>query len=265
MFVNYRKTDSLGHLAPFLEHLKVYYSAEDGTSGGKTASKSSRKDLKHEDTICVYKLTATPETVEQYGYQLEFTYPIINEAFDSLSLISINPRQQESPMGYKVIPDSVNIRKFTIMPEGKLLPGYDYVLKLPHRKFRDINGYYNDSTKVKVALPTDEKLSTLNLVLTGVNQKYIVDFLPEKRDKVLRQYVIDSDCTLSFPYLKAATYCIRITEDVNRNSIVDSGSLLEHRQPEKVKFFKLNDDFRIKIMESAEVDQAVDLAELFKD
>lgn len=264
MYVNYRKTDSLGRLKPFLEHVKVYYQAENGSSGS-TASKSSRKDIKHEDTLCVFTLAAEPSTVEQVGYQLEFKYPIINEAFDSLSLRSINPRQQEERMGFKVLPDSTNIRKFTIMPSGRLLPGYDYILKVPHRMFRDINGFYNDSTEVKVALPTDEKLSTLNVHLSGVSQKYIIDLLTDKRDKILRQYVIDKDCSLVFPYLQAGTYCIRITEDLNRNSIVDSGALLEHRQPEKVKFFKLNDDFRFSVMESAEIDQEINLAELFQD
>ena len=168
-------------------------------------------------------------------------------------------------MAYRLIPDSTNIRKYTVMPEGRLLTGYDYILKVPHRKFRDINGYYNDSTQVKVSLPNDDKLSTLNLILTGVKQKYIVDFMNEKRSSVLRQYIIDSDCTLAFPYLKAGSYCIRITEDLNRNSIVDSGSLLEHRMPEKVKFFKINGDFLIKVLESAEIDQEVDLADLFKN
>ncbi len=266
MYVNYRKTDSLGKAVPTLEHVKIYYKPEDGSGKSNSqASRSSRRDIRHEDTICVYKLTAEPETVEQYGYELEFTYPIINEGFDSLKLRSINPRQQEETMKFKVIPDSANIRKFTIMPEGKLLTGYDYILKVPARRFRDINGFYNDSTEVKVALPTDENLSTLNLVMANVHQKYIVDFLTEKRDKVLRQYIIDSDRTLSFPYLKAGTYCIRITEDINRNSIVDSGSLLQHRQPEKVKFFKLKDDFRFEVMEAAEIEQVIDVGELFKD
>ena len=262
LFVNYRKTDSLGRLSPFLEHVKLY--PEDDKKGG-TASKSSRRNIKHEDTICVYKLTAAPETVEQYGFQLEFTYPLVNEGFNNLSLKSINPRQQEEPMSFKVIPDSTNIRMFTVMPDAKLLIGYDYVLKVPYRQFRDINGFYNDSTEVKVTLPTDESLSTLNLILTGVNQKYIIDLLPEKRDKVLRQYIIDSDCTLAFPYLKAGKYCIRITEDKNRNSIVDSGSLLEHRQPEKVKFFKLQDDYLLVVRESSEIDQNIDIGALFSD
>ena len=268
LYVNYRKTDSLGKLVPELEHVKLYYQAEEsgnGSSGSssKTVSKSSKKDLKHEDTICVYKLVAEPERVEQYGYELEFTYPIITEGFDSLKFKSINPKQQESPAEFTVIKDTNNLRKFTIMPKEKLMPGYDYVLKMPYRMFRDINGYYNDSTEVKVTLPSDEKLSTLNLILTGVENKYIVDLLNEKRDKVLRQYVIDSDRTLAFPYLKAGKYSIRITEDVNANSIVDTGSILDHRQPEKVLFFKIKDDSRIDIPEMVEIDQEINLHELF--
>ena len=265
LFVNYRKTDTTGALVPSVEHVKLFYSQEEGKSGnaGQTASKSSRKDIKHEDTICVFKLTATPDRIEQYGYELEFTYPIINEGFDSLKFISVNPKQQESPAAFKVIKDSTNIRKFTVMPDIKLLTGYEYILKVPHRSFRDINGYYNDSTQVKVKLPDDEKLSSLSLILEDVRNMYIVELLDENMSKVLRSYVVDSECTLSFPYLKAGKYCIRVTEDVNRNSIVDSGSLLEHRQPEKVLFYKTNDDNTIEILESTEMEQNVNVYELF--
>lgn len=267
LYVNYRKTDSAGRLVPSVEHVKLFYQQEEGKSGnanmGKTASKSSRKDIKHEDTICVFKLNATPERVEQYGYELEFTYPIITESFDSLKMISINPKQQESSIPYKVVEDSLNIRKFTIIPDTKLLTGYEYVLKVPYRSFRDINGFYNDSTQVKVKLPDDEKLSSLSLVLEDVRNMYIVELLDENMTKVLRSYVVDSERTLSFPYLKAGKYCIRITEDVNRNSIVDSGSLLEHRQPEKVLFYKTNDDNTIEILESTEMEQNVNVYELF--
>ena len=44
------------------------------------------------------------------------------------------------------------------MPEEKLQVGWEYFLKVPHRKFKDINGFYNDSTEVKVTLPNDDKL-----------------------------------------------------------------------------------------------------------
>ena len=118
---------------------------------------------------------------------------------------------------------------------------------------------------MKVSLPNDEKLSTMTLNLKGVNCRYIVDLLTEKRDKVIRSFIVDFDQALVFPYVKAGKYCIRITEDRNRNGIVDTGNLLEHRQPEKVKFYKLKDDtFLIDIIERAEITQDIDIQELFK-
>jgi hypothetical protein len=256
--VKYMKTDTLGLLNSFTEEIKLL-------KPKKGPAKTSTKDLKKEDTTAVFTLTAKPETVEQYGFELEFKYPIVESAFDSLTFRSINPRQQEAVGKYKVEKDTLNLRKFTIRPEEKLQPGYEYFLKIPHRKFKDINGFYNDSTEVKVSLPNDDKLSTLLLGLTNVDNKYIVDLLNEKRDKVLRSYVIEDDTVLQFPYLKTGKYSIRITEDVNKNGIVDTGILLEHRQPEKVRFYKLEDGtFLIDIPEMMEIEQNVDVAEMFK-
>jgi hypothetical protein len=161
--------------------------------------------------------------------------------------------------------DSLNIRKYIVRPTEKMLPGYEYFLKVPHRKFKDINGFYNDSTEVKVTLPNDDKLSTMNLVLSNVNNKYIVDLLNEKRDKVIRSFIVNKDEVLLFPYLKAGKYSIRITEDLNENGLVDTGSLLEHRQPEKVRFYKLDDGtYLIDILEMTELEQAIDIVEMFK-
>ena len=260
MFLNvkYLKTDTLGMLNSFTEELKLL-------KPKKTAGKSSTKDTKKEDTLAVFKLEAKPETVEQYGFTIEFTYPLVESAFDSLVFRSINPRQQESIGKYSVVQDSLNLRKYVVTPAEKLQPGYEYFLKVPHRKFRDINGFYNDSSEVKVTLPNDDKLSTLFLNLSNVNNKYIVDLLNEKRDKVLRQYIVENDQTLQFPYLKAGKYSIRITEDLNRNGIVDTGILLEKKQPEKVMFYKLEDGtFLIDIPEMMEIEQSLDVQAMFE-
>ena len=161
--------------------------------------------------------------------------------------------------------DSLNLRKYVIKPVEKLLPGYEYFLKVPHRLFKDINGYYNDSTELKISLPKDDKLSSLLLTLTNIDNKYIVDLLNEKRDKVLRSFIVNKDETLLFPYLKAGKYSIRITEDLNENGLVDTGNLLEHRQPEKVRFYKLEDGtFLIDILEMTELEQSIDIQEMFK-
>ena len=256
--VKYLKTDTLGMLNPFTEEIKLL-------KPKKSLGKSSTRDIKKEDTLAVFTMTAAPETVEQYGFVMEFKYPLVESAFDSLVFRSINPRQQENIGGYTVTQDSLNLRKYTVMPKEKLQVGYEYFLKVPHRKFKDINGFYNDSTEVKVTLPNDDKLSTMNLVLSNVNNKYIVDLLNEKRNSVLRSYIIDSDQTLVFPYLKAGKYSIRITEDLNRNGIVDTGILLEHKQPEKVRFYKLEDGtFLIDIPEMMEIEQNIDIVEMFK-
>jgi hypothetical protein len=210
-------------------------------------------------------IDAKPETVEQYGFVFEFKYPLVEDAFDSLSFRYLNPKQQEYKEKYTIEQDSLNLRKYVLRPNVDMLPGYEYFLKHPHRKFKDINGFYNDSTEVKVTLPNDDKLSTLTLKLSNVHNKYIVDLLNEKRDKVMRSYIVEEDKDLSFPYLKAGKYSVRITEDVNRNGVVDTGNLLEHKQPEKVLFYKLQDGtYLINILEMTEVEQSIDVAEMFK-
>ena len=257
--VKYMKTDTLGMLNSFTEELRLAKPKKG------LAAKTSRKDIKKEDTTAVFTLEAKPETVEQYGFVFEFKYPLVEDAFDSLTFRYLNPKQQEFKEKYTVTQDSLNLRKYVVRPNVDLLPGYEYFLKVPHRKFKDINGFYNDSTEVKVTLPNDDKLSSISLVLSNVSNKYIVDLLNEKRDKVLRSYIVDKDSTLPFPYLKAGKYSIRITEDVNRNGIVDTGNLLEKKQPEKVLFYKLEDgSFLIDIPEMTELEQNIDVAEMFK-
>ena len=258
--VNYDKTDTTGRLIPTDELVKLAIDKKQKAD----AMKSSRRNIKHEDTLAVFTSVAAAETIEQYGFQLEFKYPLIEAAWDSLRFRSVNPRQQEAFGSFTVTQDSTNLRRYTVMPNEVLKQGFDYYLKIPHRMFRDINGFYNDSTELKVTLPKDEKLSSLALEITGVHNKYLVDLLNEKRDRIIRSFIIEQDQTLLFPYLKAGAYCIRITEDLNRNNLVDTGNLLAHRQPEKVKFFKLDDQFLIKIPERSELVQQINLEELFR-
>ena len=260
LLINYDKTDTLGKLVPTDETVKLAFDKKMKAE----MQKSSQKDIKHEDTIAVFKGEVDPTTVEQYGFRLEFKYPLIQEAWDSLRFRSVNPRQQERRERYKVTKDPDNLRVYTIMPVEKLQEGYEYFLKVPYRKFRDVNGYYNDSTELKVSLPKDEKLSSISLEMSKVKSRYIIDLLGEKRDKVIRSFIIDSDQTVLFPYVKAGKYCIRMTEDRNGNGLVDTGNLLEHRQPEKVKFFKIKDQFLIEVPERAEYEQKIDMEELFR-
>ena len=261
LVIKYDKTDTLGVLKPTEETVKLAIGKELRAELNK---KQSTRDRKHEDTIAVMTTKADPTTIEQYGYEIEFKYPLIEEAWDSLKFRSVNPRQQEAKGKVRVVKDSTNLRHYSIFPEEKLQQGYDYYLKIPYRKFRDVNGYYNDSTELKVTLPNDDKLSNITLQLSNVHNKYIIDLLTEKRDKIIRSFIVDKSGPVVFPYLKTGNYCIRITEDINRNNLVDTGNLLEHRQAEKVRFFKLQDKFLIKVLERAEMVWDIDMEEMFR-
>jgi uncharacterized protein (DUF2141 family) len=260
LLINYDKTDTLGNLVPTDEEVKL---ALDKKLRAEL-QKSSQRDIKHEDTIAVFKGAVDPTTVEQYGFTVEFKYPLIQDAWDALTFRSVNPRQQEKLEKYEVKRDPDNLRKYTIMPKEPLMTGFDYHLKIPHRMFRDVNGYWNDSTELKVTLPNDEKLSSISLELNNVKHRYIIDLLNEKRDKVIRSFIVDNDQTVFFPYVKAGKYCVRITEDSNKNGLVDTGNVLEHRQPEKVMFYKIKDKFLLDIPERTEYIQKIDMEELFR-
>lgn len=258
LWVKYWKTDTLGVLAPFTEKVSL-------VEEGKPAARNTRKKVEHNDTICKLKLVASPETIEQVGMAIEFEEPPFQGLFDSLSFKSVNPRQQENVEPFTIERDSTNIRRYIITPQVKLLPGFDYKFKIPERVFQDLAGHWNDSTDVKITLPSDETLSKLSLNVTGVTSKCIVDLVGQDRRTVNRSYTIYQDAFLEFPYLKEGTYMVRVTEDLNSNGIVDTGNLLAHRQPERVFFVKFEDKEELKIPEKFDVTQDVDLKSLFEE
>lgn len=257
--IDYRKTDSLGRLVPSKEQIRLAM-----PNDKRTYSKRSRRNLQTADTTCTFEVSSKSDMIEQEGIVLEFRNPLIYEKFDSIEFSSINPRQVKTELKFNVERDSTNLRRYTIRPQEKFLPGYEYFLKIPHNAFRDIHGFWSDSTKVKCNLPTDDELSIMHCSIVGVNgSKYIVELLNEKLS-MQRRYVVNSDQVLDFPYLRSGKYCIRITEDSNRNSIVDSGSLIEKRQPEQVRFYLIEGEKFIMIPRSAELNQEIDLQTLFK-
>lgn len=247
LFVNYLKTDSTGVLSGYTEEMKLGY-----------------QPPKEIDTVARYTLTADPKTVEREGFLLEFDYPLINAQFDSLKLTFVNFRYEEEAGTFKWSRDSLNLRKYHIVPEEEMIVGYDYSLMVPSGMFRDINNNWNDSTVFKVQLPFDVSLSTLQLNLCNVHHKYIVHMLDERRTNILFTSVVNQDQTIEFPYLSAGKYYIRITEDLNENSFVDTGSLLQHQMPERVKYLKIDDDPLLDIPEMSFITQTVDLEQMFQ-
>ncbi len=257
--LNYMKTDSTGVLAPTEENLSLAVMTQEQLPPGK-----EKKDPAA-DTVFRLGVSAKDETVEQLGVRIESTLPILRIERDSIRLTETNPKGQQSAKPFTFTQDSTEIRRYILRPEGALTKGYDYELTIPKGTFINLEWLPNAATSAKFKIPQSEELSTLQLNLTGVESRYIVELTDEKGTSVLRTYHTEENGTLDFPYLKAGKYMIRITSDKNRNGYADTGNLLERRQPEAVRFFESKPGERVlEIPESAEIEQSIDIKAMFR-
>ena len=264
MRLSYMKTDdSLNILVPVTDTIKMI------RPKGKMVENKRGEMVEEVDTVAAYKADATPENIDQKGIIITFESPMITTPFDSVTFTVKNTREQVSDAPFTVEQDTADIKKFVIRPQEKLMPGFEYTLRIPDSLFMDIDGIYCDSLRKTFSLPQDEKLSSLTIEASNVHEKYLVELVDEKRTKVYRSYSIDSASVLLFPYLKAGKYSIRITEDKNGNGQVDTGSLLDRKQPEKVMMYRANNSlgsnaYIMDIPERTELIQTIDIGEMFK-
>lgn len=261
--IKYYKTDTLGKLSPAVENLKliapVDKKAKSKEKEGNTVEKKKRSDLLE------FSLDASPANIEQTGFVLAFKEPLTELHKDSILLMMSNPRRVVTRENFYTEQDSLDINTLYIKPENAFKIGNDYELTILKGAFKDINGFTNDTTQIKVTLPTDDKLSSITLGMTNVKARYIVELVNDTRKTIFRKYIITDDCTLLFPYLKAGKYSVRITEDKNGNGLLDPGILLEYKQPEMVRLYKLaSGSSIIELPEKTDLEQSIDLSILFK-
>lgn len=264
--IKYLKSDSLNNLVPTAENLKfILPKALRNKDKSNDRSKQGNKEKKRKDLLEL-SLEATPETLDQDGFVLEFPEPLLVAKQDSLRFTMIDPKQQKFNAPYTFTRDTADLKRYILMPVDEFKKGNEYELFIPQFAFKDIYGNTNDSTKLKVSLPNDEKLSSIAMQLTNVDTKYIIELVNDTRDKIFRRYTVTKDSTLLFPYLKEGDYSIRITQDLNANGRLDIGDVLAGKLPEKVRLYRLpGGEAIIKVGERMDIEQSVDLKELFNN
>lgn len=261
--LNYLKTDSTGVLAPAEEQLSLAVMRED--SPQQTPGRKSGAQQAGPDTTFKLTVQAQDETVEQLGVRVESALPVIQVVRDSIRLVETNPKGQQSEKQFSFRQDTADLRRYIITPSESLIKGYDYELTLPQGTFFNLDHLPNAAATAKFKVPQGEDLSTLELDIIGVEDRYIVELTDENGSKVFRTYHIDKAQKLAFPYLKAGKYSVRITCDKNRNGYPDTGNLLAHKQPERVLFYESSPGNKVlEILESAEIEQTIDLKEMFR-
>ncbi len=262
--IKYLKSDSLNNLVSTAENLKfILPKALRNKDKANDRSKQGNKEKKRKDLLEL-SLKANPEILDQEGFVLEFPEPLLEAKQDSLRFTMIDPKQQKFNALYTFTRDTADLKRYILMPVDEFKKGNEYELFIPQFAFKDIYGNTNDSTKLKVSLPNDEKLSSIATQLTNVDTKYIIELVNDTRDKIFRRYTVTKDTTLLFPYLKEGDYSIRITQDLNANGRLDIGDVLAGKLPEKVKLYRLpGGEAIIKVGERMDIEQSVDLKELF--
>ena len=259
--LNYQKTDSTGNLSPAEENLSLAVKKQEEKA--QTSGKGNEKQKP--DTTFRLSVNAKNETVEQLGVILESALPVIAMTRDSIQLVETNPKGQQTVKPFTFERDTGDIRRFIVRPVDSLIMGYDYELKVPMGTFTNLLRLPNEATSAKFKVPQGEELSTLVVDLSGVQDRYIVELTDERGSNVLRSYHVDRNGPLSFPYLRAGKYMIRITCDKNRNGYADTGNLLSHKQPEVVRFYESSPGNKVlEIPESVEIEQTVDLKTIFE-
>lgn len=268
--IRYMKTDSLGNLSPSTENLRLTAPREKKETESQEQEDEQEKDgrakKKKRSDLLEFTLAADPKKVEQDGYVITFTEPLVECHADSILFTMSTPRKVVTTEKFTLEQDSTDVNRYVLRPADGFKIGNEYTLLILQAAFKDINGFTNDTTESTITLPTDDKLSTLTLDVKNVDARYIIELVNETRDKVFRQHIIKKDSMLLFPYLDAGRYSVRITQDKNSNGLLDPGVVLKKIQPEMVRLYKTSGNVTvIEIGEKMDLEQEVDISRLFKE
>lgn len=113
----------------------------------------------------------------------------------------------------------------------------NYNFELLPKTITDIFGVSNDTLSFQLTTKLPEDYGLLNFGITSTKKiSFIVELLNEK-EELVRIKKIDKPETIHFNFLPPGNYLVRVTLDKNKNGVWDTGSFLNKRQPEVVKYF----------------------------
>jgi len=119
-----------------------------------------------------------------------------------------------------------------------------YTIEMLPYSVTDIYGIPNDTIKANLKTQTPEDYGIINMNLISSREtSFIVELLDEK-GAVVRLAKVEKPQVVSFVLLSPGIYTVRATLDENRNGIWDTGSFLDKRQPEMIKYFDMEIELR---------------------
>jgi uncharacterized protein (DUF2141 family) len=150
--------------------------------------------------------------------------------------------------------DEIDI-KFEVSPSD------NYRISILPNAIRDIKGVTNDTLQFNLVSQALEDYGNIYLdVIRNSQSKFILHLLNSNGD-IIREYNnVNQNSTFNFDYIRPGKYTFRLIEDLNDNSLWDTGNYLKRVKPEPVYYFPselevranwdLNETFDLNIKQS---------------
>ena len=165
---------------------------------------------------------------------LKTNYPVKDFDDSKISITKIDDGH-ESAVKFTMSRTEGSMRGFDISFErDESMP---YRLLVPAGALTDVYGNINDTLRSDFKTQLRDYYSSVVLKITGVKCDNAIVQLLDKKEKVLDEYIISGDTTLTIDYLAPGTYICKMIYDDNRNGKWDTGKFSLRRHPEKVFYF----------------------------
>lgn len=159
---------------------------------------------------------------------------------DSFSLddVELNARRAKdtTTVSISFMPDRNSMLRWFI--NAPLAENAEYEILFPSCALEDLAGNVNDSTTFKFKTTNPEETGKITVIIRNDSvgramPKYIMN-LADSTNKIVDVINVQDTGRYTFNYLTPKKYKIRFYEDLNGNDTLDMGSLVYHREPERV-------------------------------
>ena len=229
----YLKTDSLQNLVTTQDTLRMFFKDKDNTSSKR--KRNNEDDEKEKEPVLTVKpsISNNSSLAPTKRIALSFTMPLVS--IDTSLIAIFNLTDSVYLPNFNVNPDTLNPTEFNIRQQWVNKTAYRFTA-LPGA-FINLDGITNDTLQIDFKGADPEKFGSIKVTLSNVTPNVIAELINDK-GHIFDSKTMTCDTTVTFTYIKPATYSIRLIEDKNRNEKWDTGNYLNCIQPENVYIYQ---------------------------
>ncbi|MDR1896730.1 MAG: Ig-like domain-containing protein [Prevotellaceae bacterium] len=258
----YLKTDTLNNLSPDTVNLKLIYSKPKS----KSKDKDKDKEEEEEEIISIAPNIATnAASIVERDVIFEFKTPLIRVLPSKITLSKLDEKDAtKSPVDIISFErDSVNLKRYKLSAKWEIASKYE--LSILPEAFVDIYSITNDTIVNKFETADPEKFCSLDIEIINSKTQYILQLMKDKGKNAVQEKIVSGNGKVTFRYINAGNYSIRLIEDLNKNGKWDTGKYLDKKQPERVVYLIFsNNETILELKTNRDHEQTIDANVLFK-